>query len=759
MPKPTLDFETYSEAGHVWNPPGENDKKPLGYWSALPGASQGKKGLGVVGASVYTEHPTAEVLSAHYDLCDGRGVRCWRPGDPLPHDLFAHLAAGRLLDAHNVLFETLVWSNICVVKYGWPPLDFARFPFRCTMAQARVNNLPGALGNLGDVLGLGAKKDKDGKRLLDKFSKPRNPTKSDPRLRIRPEDDPEGEALFMYGDRDVAAEQAVGDAIEPMAPAECEFWLVDQEINRRGLGVDRAGVRDCIAVLQQAHAQYGAEHVAITGGVQPGQLAEVRGWLAGRGVRLPDMQAETIEAALKRDDIADPDAYRVLEIRSLLGSASVKKLFAMEYQANRDNRLQGLIVHHGARTGRPTGEGPQPLNLPKAGPKLVECGACGKPHRANVDACLWCGVPCPPIDRKGKWRPDYVPHVLAIMASRSLALVEWYFGDALLAIMGCIRGLFEAADGYEFVASDYSAIEAVVAGMISGEQWRIDTFRARRDIYLTSASKITGRAYEEYEAYAVEHGDNHPDRQQVGKIAELALGYGGWEGAWRAFDPAEGDKSSDEICSIVRAWRSASPQIVAHWGGQRLFVPGVGWRDELYGIEGAVIAAIQNPGQVYAPVVPSTGEVKPWPVELLFVVRDDILRMTLPSGRELKYWNPRVAPSSRRPGSLEISYMTWNTNPKYGPLGWVRMATWGSRIYENGDQAIAHDILRYAILNLRAAGYPCVLHVYDEVVCEVPLGFGSIDEYERIMATMPAWAEGWPIRAVGGWRGKRYRKG
>ena len=1061
MPKPTLDFETYSEAGFVWNEPGSNPKKPMGYWSALPGAPQGKKGLPIVGASVYTEHDTAEVLSAHYDLCDGRGVRRWHPGDPPPLDLFAFIAAGGFVDAHNAMFEYLVWSNICVPKYGWPPLDELRFPLRCTMATARTNNLPGALEKLGDALGLDVKKDKEGKRLLDRFSKPRNPTKSDPRLRILPADDPDGPRLFDYGDQDVRAEQSAADSMPEMSAAEEAFWLIDQEINRRGLGVDRQGIRDCIAVLEQAHEQYGLEHEQLTGGLQPGQLAEVRGFLRGFGVNLPDMQADTIDDALanpvkylgpRPDGVPvppamHPTARRVLEIRTLLGSASVKKLFAMEYQANRANRLQNLIVHHGARTGRPTGEGPQPLNLPKAGPPLVECGSCGRPHRPDVDACVWCGVPAPPVERKGKWRPDYVDALLSIMAHRSLALVEWYFGDALLAIQGCVRGLFQAAEGYELIASDYSAIEAVVAAMISGEQWRIDAFRAKRDIYLMSASRITGAPYEQYLSYADQHGENHPDRQDIGKVAELAClspltqvltnrglvdmgdvrlsdklwdgeewvkhaglvergrkrtlildgvemtpdhkvicgglwkearqlvssesfrslalasgsanlpfwarrphlkmppsrcvatvgrahtrlhgrtfakgavrlaavapkrrlrrterttgampilsptthtagacliefplaslgatpstrgkggiaitpaggfrfspsggterkdggrsyptssrfragiiprskwtasnrtvtmnratcvsrpdqrgksaqsatcrrlstttrrvcdialagprnrftiktasgwmivhncGYGGWEGAWRAFDPAEADKSSDEVCGVVRAWRNASPQIVAHWGGQRRYVPGQGWRDELFGIEGAVIAAIQNPGQVYTPQVPSSGEIAPWPVDLQFAVLDDILRMILPSDREIKYWNPRVAPSSKRPGTLEISYMTWNTNPKYGALGWVRMSTWGSRVYENADQAIAHDILRFAIVNLRAAGYPCVLHVYDEIVCEVPAGAGSIEQFETIMATLPPWAAGWPIRAAGGWRGKRYRKG
>lgn len=739
----------------MWHEPGVDPKKPLGFWGPLPGAPQGKKGLGVVGAAAYTEHPSAEVLSAHYDLCDGRGLRRWRPGDPTPQDLFDHVAAGLPLEAHNALFEWLVWLNICVKKYGWPALP--PYALRCTMAQARAANLPGALGNLGDVLGLDVKKDKRGTQLLNKFSKPRNPTKSDPRRRILPDDDPDGPELFEYGDQDVRAEQAAGDAMPPMSDDELFFWFIDQEINRRGLGVDRKGLYDCIAVLQEAHAQYGAEHEELTGGLQPGQLAEIRGWLAGRGVTMPDMQADTISDALTWPHVTG-DARRVLEIRSLLGSASVKKLFAMANQLTADSRLLGLIVHHGARTGRPTGEGPQPLNLPKAGPPLVVCGSCGKPHKVEVDACPWCAVPCPPIERKGKWKPEYVDAVLEIMATRSLGLVEWFFGDALLAIQGCIRGLFEAAPGHDLIASDYSAIEAVCAAMISGEQWRIDTFRAKKDIYLSSASKITGTPYEAYEAHAEQYGDHHPDRQNIGKVAELALGYGGWEGAWRAFDPAEADKSSDEICGVIRAWRDASPQIVAHWGGQRVR-DGWNWRDELYGIEGAVIAAIQNPGHEYVPQVPSTGGITPWPVVLRFVVRDDILRMILPSGRDIKYWYPRVAPSQKRPGSLEISYMTWNTNPKYGALGWVRMSTWGSRIYENADQAIAHDILRYAIIGLRAAGYAVVLHVYDEIVVEVPHGLGSIDEVERIMATLPRWAEGWPIRAAGGWRGKRYRKG
>lgn len=608
------------------------------------------------------------------------------------------------------------------------------------------------------------------------------------------------------------------------------------------------------------------------------------------------LDSEAVEQALKRTDLP-PDVRRVLEIRAASGSASVKKLYAINNQTCRDDRLRDLIMHHGARTGRPTGKGPQPLNLPKAGPKLATCHACAKPYAPKHPVCPWCAAPVHPAPRLA-WKPEMVDHVLEVMATRSLDAVEWFFGDALLSIAGCIRGLFVAGPGKVLIASDYSAIEAVVAACMAGEQWRIDTFRARRDIYLQSASSITGISYETYKAYAESHGENHPDRQSIGKVAELAClsgctlvwaryklawkprgkwrrldeittdwqvhdgtrfvdhegllfrgvkpvtrqrgvlstddhlfrvgrkwvrfdamgdaewakaqngimglftmqpalpesrpdrptltydilnagprhrfmiassggpvvvsncGYGGWEGAWRAFDPDEANKSSDEIVSIIKKWRAASPHIEAMWGGQR-----VNWQPELYGVEGAMIEAIQTPGRVSVPRRPSTMGGGPFPVRVEFQVRpfgttgQPALFAKLPSGRELTYHRPALRQSEKRQGTLAISYWTENTNPKYGPLGWVAMDTWGSRTFENLDQAIAHDIQRHGIELCKAAGYPMVLGVYDEDVFEVPEGFGSVEEVERLMATMPAWAADWPIRADGGWKGHRYRKG
>ena len=479
----------------------------------------------------------------------------------------------------------------------------------------------------------------------------------------------------------------------------------------------------------------------MTTGINPSQVEALRGWLAGRGVHLASLDGNAVEEALARPGLP-ADARRVLELRALTGSASVKKLYAMDLQADRNDRLRNLIVHHGARTGRPTGEGPQPLNLPKAGPLLVWC-VCGRPHRPD-SLCPWCGG----MERKPAkpaWKPEMIDHVLEIMAMRHLGMVERFFGDAMLAISGCVRGQFVAAPGHVLMASDYSSIEAVVAAEIAGETWRIEAFERGDPIYLVGASKITGTPVTEYLAYHAQHGDHHPDRQRIGKVSELACGFGGWINSYKAFGSIEDDAV---IKQQILAWRAASPAIVEMWGGQTRGMP---WdrdkRSELYGLEGMAIAAIMSPGTPYG--YRGIG----------FVVERGKLVVTLPSGRQLFYHEPMLSRSDKREGEQSISFMTYNSNPKYGSVGWVRMGTYGGRLFENVVQAIAHDILRHALVLLRVAGYATVLHVYDEIVAEVPEGFGSLDEFEAIMGTMPAWATGWPIRASGGWVARRYRKG
>lgn len=757
----TLDVESLSYEGFVWN-----DEKRS--WDGPPGAPKGKKGLPVVGAFRYWEHPTAEVLMLSYKLPGDAAMSRWRPGMPLPQRLFDYLAAGGHIEFHNAMFEKLGWWHVLVKQHGFPPLDPAQV--HCSMATAHVNGYPGGLENLGDALGTDARKDPRGKALMDVFSKPRKPTKADPRTIIRATDTApvkfQGQmvapaTLFEwyhdYCDVDVATESDASARMEPMTPMEREAWLLDQDMNWRGIAIDRKGVRDCIAVLGQALDRYGRECEELTGGIGPSQVQALVGWIHGRGVfgiDSFDSKKSPVEEHLKREDLPS-DVRRVLEIRALVGSAGVKKLYAMENRTSCDDRLRGLFVHHGTRTGRPTGEGVQSTNLVKIGPKLAWSACCNRPVLPNAAACAWCGANDPAHMMKGKWSVEMVDHVLEIMACQSLEMVEHFFGDAVLCIQGCIRGLLWSDPGMELIASDYSAIEAVVAACITGQQWRIDTFKAKRDIYLESAARITGKTYEFYIAYFEEHGEHHPDRQLVGKVAELALGFGGWIGSWRSFDPEADSKTDAEISPIIVAWRDASPCIVDMWGGQRRKVNGI-WCDDLYGIEGAFIKAVQNPGMEFWAGPLSFRKTAPFG-------RYDRVKMRLPSGRELTYHDPILSPSVRRPGTLSISYMTDNSNPKYGALGWVRTETWGSRIFENAVQAIAHCVMRWARKHLMAAGYAIVQEVYDEAVAEVPIGWGSIEEFERIMGTLPPWArlpngEPWPIRAAGGWRGKRYRK-
>ena len=233
----------------------------------------------------------------------------------------------------------------------------------------------------------------------------------------------------------------------------------------------------------------------------------------------------------------------------------------------------------------------------------------------------------------------------------------------------------------------------------------------------------------------------------------MACGYGGWIGSARAFGSTESD---EWIKEKILQWRDASPAIVEFWGGQFRTLP---WAEnqvqEYFGVEGCFIQAALYPGHVF--------EFR----GLQFYTREypDVgtaVIIRLPSGRELTYHDVRLVQATRkwaRPGEYAIIYKTWNSNPKYGAPGWGDMDTYGGRLTENIIQAVAHDILRYAILALKAAGYPTVLHIYDEILAEVRKGTGVLAVFEKIMATMPPWCSWWPITAAGGWIGQRYRKG
>ena len=377
--------------------------------------------------------------------------------------------------------------------------------------------------------------------------------------------------------------------------------------------------------------------------------------------------------------------------------------------------MKAMFMYHKAHTGRFSAGGSQPHNMTQS-------------HKNT------------------KAHPDRVGYVLSILASRDLDHVEATLGDPIDAVSGCIRGLFSAAPGRELICSDYSAIEAVVNAMLAGEEWRIEVFRrllvdpTAPDIYETSASKITGIPVSKITPAL---------RKGIGKVAELASGYQGWIGAWKQFGADDHFNSDADIRDAILTWRAESPAIVEAWGGQLRETGRYQFTRELYGVEGMAISAIMNPCQEY-----------PFR-DVSFLVQNDVLYCRLPSGRSLSYHAPRLHMATDQYSKLPkfgITYMGWNSDYKKGPKGWMRLETYGGRLWENIVQAVARDILTNAMPALEAAGYHLVLHVHDEPIAEVPLGYGTISEFERIMCTMPTWAKGWPINATGGWRGRRFRK-
>lgn len=736
---PSFDFETFSCAGYVWTP-------ELQRWKSPAGLADQNRGLGAVGVVNYVRHPTFAVLALAFDLLDGAGVQRWTPPPNLlriispdligagwetpghPWPLLHHVAEGGLLEGWNVSFELRVWNDYCVPAWGWPALRADQL--RCAMAKARAHALPGALENAGSVLQLVNQKDADGKRLLRKFSVPRNPTKKDPRWRITLAEDPEDAAkLIEYNARDVLAETEASLRTPDLSADELANWQLDQRINQRGLAVDVTAVESCIAIVEMAHAKYNAELRTLTGGLvdAASELDKLKVWLGTRGCFMHDMDEESISATLeviaRPGALADAGAVRALQIRQMLGSASVKKLFAFRHQ-HHAGRLYDLYSYFAARTGRWTGNGPQPQNMPKGFFKTVdECEA-----------------------------------ALAIIAARNLELLESAYPEhtALEVVSSCLRGLLIAAPGHSLVCSDFSAIEGVVAACLAGEQWRIDVFRTHGKIYEASAASVSGVPFDEFLRVKRDTGSHHPLRNTLGKVAELASGFGGWVSAWKRFG-ADEHLSDDEIKAAILAWRRASPSIPEMWGGQTRGSFDAA-REQLFGLEGAIIAAIRYPGQAFAYRA------------ITYEVRDDVLYCRVPSGGLITYHRPRVTPHRRfdwsPPWEVAISYEGWNSNPQMGPVGWVRLNLYGGKAFENVVQRVARDFQAAAMLAVEAAGFPIVLHSHDEIASEIHDATGlDVVDFERVAneatAALP-WAQlpdgPWPVRMRGGWRGKRYGK-
>lgn len=594
--------------------------------------------------------------------------------------------------AHNAFFEFAIWNNVCVSRYGWPPLRPEQM--RCAAAVAAAHALPRALGKVADALGLPVQKDAEGARLMLKLSKPRPRRAPDPAVATLFADDPaptwyEDAAdlarLYDYCKRDVEVAEAVVDALGPLSDTELRVWQLDQEINRRGIAIDREGAAAMIEAVADHEAAAVARLEELTKGkIRTGkQTTAILLYLQSLYVVLPDLTAATVEAALAGDQLPHV-AREILEIRQSLARSSSAKYETMLEMASEDGRVRDTFLYHGASTGRWAGKGIQPHNMAA---------------RIKTSA--------PPEE------------MLAAIVAGGLPLFRALYDDDVMAAAGALtRSVITAAPGHDLIAADYSAVEGRGRAWFAGEDAELEVYRSGKDPYVAAAAAILKKSYDDV---------TKAERQSPGKISELACGYQGGVGAVRKFG---GDGMTDEeiMEGIVRPWRQAHPRTVQFWAD----------------LEEAAVAAVAAPGTVH--------RVR----SLLFKSGDDkFLKIRLPSGRLLYYREPQLQVATTAWGARRqsVTYMTVDAVTRQ----WVRTSTYGGKLCENVVSGACRDLMAEAALRLEAAGYPIVMTVHDEIVAEIPEGFGSVDDFTRLMCVVPKWAAGFPLKASG-WRGRRYRK-
>lgn len=585
-------------------------------------------------------------------------------GEQLPERVLAALEDPAVTKvAFNAQFE-----RTCISRYlgrrlspnGW----------QCTAVQSAMLALPLSLDNVGEVLNIQRKKLKEGTDLVRFFSMPCKPTKANGgRTRNRPEDAPEKwERFKTYCIRDVDAEREIRQKLWkfPIPESEMELYRMDQEINDRGILVDRQLVENAVLCDNQYRQMVTARAYELTGLSNPNSPAQIKGWLAEHGVEAEKLDKKTVKGLISE---TDGEVLEVLKLRLLMAKTSVKKYEAIERSVCSDGRVHGLLQFYGAnRTGRWAGRLVQVQNLPQNHiPDLELARSLVKEQRFEDLDLLY----------------ESTPEVLSEL----------------------IRTAFVPKPGCRFIVADFSAIEARVLAWFAGEQWRLDTFAEGGDIYCASASKMFG-------VPVVKHGVNGHLRQK-GKIAELALGYGGAVGALNSMGALDMGMQEDELQPLVSQWRNSNPHITKLW----------------WDVDAAAVKAVKERTEV------AMGN-------LCFTYRSGILFVTLPSGRKLSYIKPRM--TQNRFGRESLSYEGVGESKK-----WMRIETYGPKLVENIVQATARDLLALAMLRLRNRGFDIVMHIHDEAVLEVPEGVSGVEEICQIMSEQPDWAAGLPLRADG----------
>lgn len=636
--------------------------------------------LSKCGVYKYVQAQDFEILLFGYSIDDG-DVRVidLAQGEQIPNNIIKALSDENIIKwAYNANFE-----RICLSEYlrRYYETDFISYSvnedtvgdylnpkgWKCSMVWSAYMGLPLSLAGVGSILGLEDQKLSEGKELIRYFCMPCKPTKSNgERTRNLPEyDSNKWRAFKKYNKRDVEVEIAIQKKLANFPVPDFiwnEYWL-DQEINDRGIAVDMDVVRNAILFDERSKSSLSEKMKELTGMDNPNSVQQMRSWLFEHGLEMDSLGKKEVSAVLKT---ASEPLKTVLSLRQQLAKSSVRKYQAIRNAVCKDNRVRGMFVFYGAnRSGRWSGRLVQLQNLPQN--KITD-----------------------------------LAEVRGLVQQGNYEAVQLLYDDIPDTLSQLIRTAFVPRKGMKFIVADFSAIEARVLSYLSGEQWRTEVFANGGDIYCASASQM-------FRVPVEKHGVNGRLRQK-GKIAELALGYGGSVGALRSMGALDMGLTEEELKPLVDMWRNANPNIVKFW-----------WK-----VDRAVKDAVREH-------IPSK-------VGLLkFYYKSGMLFIVLPSGRKLTYVKPRMGVNQF--GGESVTYEGVGATKK-----WERIESYGPKFVENLVQGISRDILMYAMQTLSHC-FICS-HIHDELIieCNEKMSLSAVCEQ---MSKIPPWVKGLLLRADG----------
>ena len=632
------------------------------------------------GVYKYASSPNFEILLFGVSV-DGGEVTVYdlASGDTVPEEIIRALSDDSVIKwAYNASFERICLSVWLRRNY---PQYFSSYSieedtvrnyldpssWRCSLVWGAYMGLPLSLEGIGKVLKLENQKMSEGKALIRYFCVPCKPTKANGgRTRNLPEHDPVKWSTFIaYNKRDVETEMAIQQKLSkfPVPDFLWEEYHLDQEINDRGIQLDMVLVEQAIAIDNRSREELSAKMRQLTALENPNSVQQMKEWLTKHGLEVDSLDKKAVKELLKT---APPELAEVLELRQQLAKSSVKKYQAMQNAVCADGRARGMFQFYGAnRSGRWAGRLIQLQNLPQN-------------HMA------------------------YLEDARNLVRSGDYSVLSILYDSVPEVLSELIRTAFVPRDGYKFIVSDFSAIEARVLSFLAGESWRLKIFAENGDIYCASASAM-------FHVPVEKHGQNAHLRQK-GKIAELALGYGGSVGALKSMGALEMGLAEEELQPLVDAWRTSNPNIVQFW----------------WDVDNAVKTTVRQRLDT------ETHGIR-------FRYRSGMLFIVLPSGRQLCYVKPKMG--TNKFGGDSVTYEGIGSTKK-----WERIKSYGPKFVENIVQAVSRDILMYAIRTLSHCFI--VGHVHDELIIECSMGV-SLDAVCEQMGRTPPWIKGLNLRADG----------